>query len=132
MQKKQYVKGLPIYQAGNGLVNLIIKSTKSFTREMRPLLGRMMLEESMRMMGNIIHANTSWDLKEKIERIDRVLRSVETIEMLYQSAYEFRLINKEIWANSIELTDSISNQAGGWRKSFERKLRESGGQSARR
>lgn len=120
-QKKSFVKGLPIYKSGNELVKLAISSSKGFTREMRPLLGRMMLEESVTLVGHIIRANSAWGASEKIAHLDLVLRSVDVMELLWQSAYEFRLVNKIAWGDSIRLTGDIGSQAGGWRKSLSAK-----------
>lgn len=120
---KKHIKGLPIYQEGNNLVKLVLKSTKEFSKGMRPLLGRMMLEESMQIIRHIIRANTERDIKEKVRRIERILIGIESIDLLWQSAFEYKLINSAVLASSIEITESLSNQAGGWKRHFERQLK---------
>lgn len=112
---KGSVKNTPIYRTALQLLQFTIKETAHFTKQMRPTLGKMLIEDTVILIGRICKANAAQD---KYDHLTEVLNLTEAIEAMWQAAYEVRVINTKALAGSIDLTGSISKQAGGWRKAF--------------
>ena len=112
---KGSVKNTPIYRTALHLLQFTIKETAHFTRQMRPTLGKMLIEDAVTLIGVICKANAAQD---KYEHLTEALNLTEAIEAMWQAAYEVRAINIKALAGSIDLTGSISKQAAGWRKAF--------------
>ena len=45
--KKGYVKDTPIYRASIDLLNFALNTTKDFSRQMRPTLGKILIESTV-------------------------------------------------------------------------------------
>ena len=113
--KKGYVKDTPIYRAAIDLLNFTLNTTKDFSRQMRPTLGKILIESTVDLVGKVCKANAARD---KYQHLTDALEVVESIAAMWQAAHEVRLINITAFAKAIELTECIARQAAGWRKAF--------------
>ena len=113
--KKGYVKDTPIYRASIDLLNFALNTTKDFSRQMRPTLGKILIESTVDLVGKVCKANAARD---KYQHLTDALEVVESIAAMWQAAHEVRLINVAAFARAIELTECIARQAAGWRKAF--------------
>ena len=113
--KKGYVKDTPIYRAAIDLLNFALNTTKDFSRQMRPTLGKILIESTVDLVGKVCKANAARD---KYQHLTDALEVVESIAAMWQAAHEVRLINITAFAKAIELTECIARQAAGWRKAF--------------
>ena len=113
--KKGYVKDTPIYRASIDLLNFALNTTKDFSRQMRPTLGKILIESTVDLVGKVCKANAA---REKYQHLTDALELVESIAAMWQAAHEVRLINITAFAKAIELTECIARQAAGWRKAF--------------
>ena len=106
---------MPIYRAVINLLNFTLNTTKDFNRQMRPTLGKILIESAVELVGKVCKANAA---RNKYEHLTDALEVVESIAALWQAAHEVRLINIAAFAQAIELTEGIARQAAGWRKAF--------------
>ena len=113
--KKGYVKDMPIYRAVIELLKFTLNATKDFNKQMRPTLGKILLESTVELVGKVCKANAARD---KYQHLTDGLEMVESIAAMWQAAHEVRLINVTAFAKAIELTECIARQAAGWRKTF--------------
>ena len=113
--KKGYVKDTPIYRAAIDLLNFTLNTTKDFSRQMRPTLGKILIESTVDLVGKVCKANAARD---KYQHLTEAIEVVESIAAMWQAAHEVRLINLAAFAKAIELTECIARQAAGWRKAF--------------
>lgn len=113
--RKRYVKDMPIYRAAINLLNFTLNATKDFSRQMRPTLGKILIESAVELVGKVCKANAA---RNKYQHLTDALEVVESIAAMWQAAHEVRLINIAAFAKAIELTEGIARQAAGWRKAF--------------
>ena len=106
-------KHLPIYKASYELVKLLTDAARNFSRDFRPTLGLTINREAVDLVLYVYRANAA---ENKTELIKQVLEKIQVLEMLVQMSFDLKLISMKIYIACIEITDSISNQAGGWLK----------------
>ena len=58
-----------------------------------------------------------WDIRSVAWSCRALLERLEAATALLRASHGLRLISTKVWAESIELTDSVGKQAGGWLKS---------------
>ena len=100
-------------------VDLAILATRilpDMNRAHRGLIGRDIREAAKAVVKNIRYANQSRD-QARIDYINTVLDLTESIVIDFRIAFELRLISRDLWSQSIQLTGSLGKQAGGWLKS---------------
>lgn len=113
--RKRYVKDMPIYRAVINLLNFTLNATKDFSRQMRPTLGKILIESAVDLVGKVCKANAA---RNKYQHLTDALEVIESIAAMWQAAHEVRLINIAAFAKAIDLTENIARQAAGWRKAF--------------
>lgn len=97
-------------------VDLAILATRilpDMNRAHRGLIGRDIREAAKAVVKNIRYANQSRD-QARIDYINTVLDLTESIVIDFRIAFELRLISRDLWSQSIQLTGSLGKQAGGW------------------
>lgn len=110
-------KHLPIYKASYSLVKIITSATRDFSRAFRPTLGAHMTKEAIDLILCVYRANAA---RNKAEHIRQAQEKIQVLEMLVQMAFDLHLINAEVYAQCIDITEDIGKQAGGWLKFAER------------
>ena len=106
---------LSIHKCAIELATLATRILPDMNRAHRSLIGRDIREAAKAAIKNIRYANESRD-QARIDYINTVLDLTESIVIDFRIAFELRLINRECWSQSIQLTGSLAKQAGGWRK----------------
>lgn len=112
---KGSVKNTPIYRQAIALLQFTLRETANFTRQMRPTLGKVLIDDTVELVRKICKANAA---RNKYDALTDALELIEALEALWQAAYEIKLINVKSLAGSIELTGGLAKQAGGWRKAY--------------
>ena len=119
-------KHIPVYVASRELAKLIFEQVKEFPRDYRPTLGNIMAKEALELILHIYRANVA---ENKAPHLTIALEKLQVTEMLLQTAHDLKLISVSKYAESIDLTESIGKQAGGWRKSSAKVIIECSNQS---
>lgn len=92
-------KHLPIYKLTYELLGRIHKVTKEFPREYKFTLAQ-----------NLQH-----------EVIEHMLERLQVIELLVRLAHDLKILPMKNYASLVEMTESISKQSQGWKKSVAKK-----------
>jgi len=86
---------------------------KTFPREYKFTLGQKIQEEVVELVVLIYRANS---MRDKELFIDQILERVQVIGLLIRLSQDMRILQKKHYASMVEMTESISRQAQGWRK----------------
>ncbi len=109
---------LPIYRLTYELLQQIVKQTKDFPREYKFTLGQQMKNEVIELVVLIYRANSALD---KSEPISALLERVQVVELLTRLCKDMRILPTKGYATLVEMTESISKQAHGWKRAVEKK-----------
>jgi hypothetical protein len=104
---------LPIYKLAYDLLDLATDLTRNMPRDFKASLGNQIRNECVSLMVLIGRANIARD---KTPHLDAMLESQQVIELLMRLSHDKRFISPKQWTRSIDLTDRIGAQTGGWRK----------------
>lgn len=104
---------LPIYKLAYDLLDLATDLTRNMPRDFKASLGNQIRNECVALMVQIGRANAA---HAKAPHIDAMLESLQVVELLTRLSHDKRFISPKQWARSIDLTDRIGKQAGGWRR----------------
>jgi hypothetical protein len=104
---------LAIYKLAYDLLDLATDLTRNMPRDFKASLGGQVRNECVKMMVLLGRANIA---TRKAPHLDELLESLQVVELLMRLSHDKRFISPRQWARSIELTDRIGKQAGGWRK----------------
>ncbi len=107
---------LPIYKEAYALLDCVMDLAKNMPRDLKPLIGEKLRDESLGILDMVFRANSS---QNKVPHLDNLLSSLQVVELLCRLSKDRRLISVGQYAKAIKLTDSIGRQAGGWRKKFQ-------------
>ncbi len=119
---------LPIYKLAYDLLSLATDLTRNVPRDFKSSLGAQIRNECVTMLVLIGRANAASD---KVPHLDAMLESQQVIELLMRLSHDKHFISPKQWARSIELTERIGRQGGGWRKSEQKRpLRDGQGRHA--
>jgi len=104
---------LPVYKLAYDLLDLATDLTRNMPRDFKASLGNQIRNECVTLMVLIGRANAS---DNKVPHLNAMLESQQVIELLMRLSHDKRFISPKQWARSIDLTERIGQQAGGWRK----------------
>jgi hypothetical protein len=104
---------LPIHKTSCDLLGVAIEAAKHMPRDFKSTLGVEIRKECVSLVVRIARANAAI---EKVPHIERMLESIEILNVLMRVSRDKRLISNKIYADAVELTSSIGKQAGGWKK----------------
>ena len=104
---------LPIYKLTYDLLDLATDLTRNMPRDFKASLGQQIRVECVAMIVLIGKANAAQD---KSPALDALLEHLQVVELLMRLSHDKRFISPRQWARSVELTERIGAQAGGWRK----------------
>lgn len=105
---------LPIYKAAYSLFDLITNLAKNMPRDFKQSIGGKLRDEMVEIMVLIFRANTA---REKAPHLEKLIERLQVAELLLRLSRDKRLISPEQYARTVEMTQSIGKQAGGWRRS---------------
>lgn len=106
-------KDLEIYRAADALLKLALKVQAQVPRAYRVAVGMRISNEAADILVLVARANAARG-ESRAMQLRSLLERVEAARVLLRAAYELKIIARGIWAESIELTDSVGKQANGW------------------
>ncbi len=106
---------LPIHKIAFDLLSLATDITRNIPRDLKVGLGSKVRDECIEMLTLIARANSSHD---KTVHIVGIIERNDTVKFLLRLFKEKRFISVKQHADSIELIESISKQANGWKKKY--------------
>lgn len=104
---------LPIYKVTYDLLQVVTEITRNMPKDYKHSLGSKIREECVALVTYIYRANSS---KNKYEHIETMLERLSVATLMLRLAKDLRLISLKQFARTVELTDQIGRQAGGWMK----------------
>ena len=113
-------KHLPIYRSSYELLVKVTRLSRHFQRDFKYTLGDSLREETIKLVLAIYRANSASD---KTHLIELVLEQVQILDLILRLCRDMRLLSTEAYTECVILTDSLSQQAQGW-KSSSRKSRQ--------
>lgn len=104
---------LPIYKSTYELLRVSAEITRHMPRDYKLSLGAKIQTECVELVASVYRAAAARD---KRQLIGALLERLDVAQLLLQLAADLRLISISQHAKTLELTDAIGRQAGGWRK----------------
>lgn len=109
-------KDLEIYKAADQLLALSLRLQTQVPRAYRVAVGQRISNECADILLTVARANAARGSSRETH-ISSLLERLEAASALLRASHGLRLISSKVWAESIELTDSVGKQAHGWLKS---------------
>ncbi|MBY0315884.1 MAG: four helix bundle protein [Bdellovibrionales bacterium] len=109
---------LPIYKLTYELLGRVNVATKNFPREYKFTLAQSLQQEVIELVILIYRANAALN---KSPVIDTMLERLQVIELLIRLAHDLKILPLKHDAALVEMTESISKQSQGWKKSISKK-----------
>jgi uncharacterized tellurite resistance protein B-like protein len=106
---------LPIYKIAFDLLSLATDLTRNMPRDLKAGLGAEVRAECIKMLMSIARANSNIN---KIAHITDIIERNDVVKFLLRLFKEKRYISIKQHAAAIELIESISKQANGWKKKY--------------
>ncbi|MBF0503987.1 MAG: four helix bundle protein [Candidatus Omnitrophica bacterium] len=105
---------LPIYKLTYELLGRVMLVTKDFPRDHKYTLGQKLRDEIISCIVLIYRANSS---EEKVKIINEILEKILVMELLIRLSHDMHILSIKHYAGLVEMTESLSRQAEGWKKS---------------
>ena len=112
-------KDLEIYRAASALLKFALAVQAQVPRAYRVAVGQRIANECADILLLVARANVARGSSRQAQ-IESLLERLEAATVLLRAAHELRIISTGKWAQSIELTGSVSKQASGWLKATQR------------
>lgn len=110
---------LPIHKKGSDLLQLAITAQAQMPRTVKRLLGDKITDHCIEMLDLMALANAS-QKAERAALIQDLLRRVRALTVLMRVSHKNRYISTTVWAESVQMLDSIGKQGSGWLKSAQK------------
>ena len=107
---------LPIYKKGCDLVQLAFNVQQQMPRSFKRTLGEKITVHCTDMLDLMAMANATRGAERGV-LIRELLKLQHTTTVLLRVCHDMRFISHKVWADSMQLLDSIGKQGGGWLKS---------------
>jgi hypothetical protein len=107
---------LPIYRTGVQLLSLALKVQEQMPRSMKRTLGEKINQHCVAMLDLMALANAS-QRGQRAAHIEQLMQHQRAATVLLRVGHDARYIAHSLWADSVQLLDSIGRQGGGWLKS---------------
>lgn len=109
---------LPIHATGCALLALAFKIQEQMPRGIKRQLGEKITTHCVEMLDLMALANASkGDRARRAEYIGELLRHLRATTVLLRVGHDGHYVSHKLWAQSVQLLDSIGKQGGGWLKS---------------
>ncbi len=107
---------LPIYEHGCKLLELALDVQTQMRRDFKRTLGDRIHTLCVDMLEAMAMANAARG-HDRLEQLELLLKHSRTLTALLRvgHTHKMKLISNGLWADSIELLDTIGAMAGGWR-----------------
>jgi hypothetical protein len=110
---------LPIHKKGADLLQLAIAAQAQMPRTVKRLLGDKITSHCIEMLDLMAMANAS-QRGERAALIRELLRHARTLTVLMRVSHKSRYISTTVWADSVQMLESIGKQGSGWLKSAQK------------
>jgi hypothetical protein len=107
---------LPIHRTGVRLLALAIKAQEQMPRGVKRSLGDKVSQHCVDMLDLMALANATKH-HERAAYIQQLMTHLRAMQVLMRVAFDSRYVSPKLWADSVQLLDSIGKQGGGWLKS---------------
>lgn len=110
---------LQIHKTGCTLLGLAFKVLEQMPRGMKRHLGEKIVTHCVEILDLMAMANMSKAAR-RAEYIRELLTHTRATEVLLRVGMESQNVTRKLWAQCVELLDSIGRQGGGWLKSAQK------------
>ena len=107
---------LPIYKTGVQLLALAVRAQEQMPRGVKRTLGEKIAEHCVAMLDLMALANAT-QRAERARHIHELMTRLRAMTVLLRVSHDSRYVSHRVWAESVQLLDSIGRQGGGWLKS---------------
>jgi hypothetical protein len=111
---------LPIYRTGTKLLALAIRVQEQMPRQVKRSLGDKVSAHCVEMLDLMALANATKHA-ERAAYINELMKHLRATTVLLRVSHDCRYVSPKLWADSVQLLDSIGRQGGGWLKSSSNK-----------
>jgi hypothetical protein len=108
---------LPIHKKGRELLQLAFQVQQQMPRAFKRTLGEKITVHCTEMLDLMAMANATRGA-ERAAYIRELLARQRTSTVLLRVCHDMRFISHKLWADSVQLLESIGKQGGGWLKSI--------------
>jgi hypothetical protein len=106
-----------IYRAVTELARFATLAAADMRRDVKPLIGRILVEETIYMGVMVLRANKA-PAAEKASHFEELLEQTEVVQMTLRLARECRYLPNAVFTESLPLTASVAKQATALRNHF--------------
>lgn len=106
---------LPIHRTGVQLLQFAYKAQEHMPRGVKRSLGDKIAHVCVEMLDQMALANATRG-PERAAHIERLLKHHRALTVMLRVGHDARYITTSVWAQSVQLLDSIGKQGGGWLK----------------
>jgi hypothetical protein len=106
-----------IYRAAAELTKVVTVAAVNMRREAKPLIGRLLIEESVWMGVLVLRANKAQE-RAKLPHLEQLLEQTEIVQMTLRVARETKFLTTTAYEQSMPLTVSVAKQATALRNHF--------------
>ena len=107
---------LPIHRTGVRLLALAFKVQEQMPRQVKRSLGDKITAHCVDMLDLMALANATKHA-ERAAHLAEILKHQRAVQVLLRVSHDSRYVSPKLWAESVQLLDSVGKQAGGWLKS---------------
>lgn len=108
---------LPVYKASYDLLLLVYEYSNPLSRDYKYTIGERLKSETLELLLLVFKSSTSEDKNKKVfilEAIDKI----ELVRLLLRVLKDLKQLSLKRYAQISILTENISKQITGWKKSF--------------
>lgn len=106
-----------IYRAVTELAMFVTKAATNMRRDVKPLLGKLLVDETVWMGVVILRANKAREAA-KLPHLEELIEQTEIVQMALRIARECGYVANSTFTDSIPLTASVARQATALRNRF--------------
>jgi hypothetical protein len=106
---------LPIYRTGVRLLALAVQIQTQMPRQVKRSLGEKVSAHCIEMLDLMALANATRQA-ERASYIAQLMKHLRAVTVLLRVSHDSRYVSPKLWADSVQLLDSIGKQGGGWLK----------------
>jgi len=107
---------LPIHRTGVKLLALAVKVQEQMPRGIKRSMGEKIIQACVEMLDLMALANATKH-RDRAEHINHLMTRQRAVTVLMRVCHESRYVPTKLWAQMVDLLESIGRQGGGWLKS---------------
>jgi len=106
---------LSIYKDGCDLLSLAVDVQTQMQRAYKRSVGDRIHDLCAAMLEDMAMANACRGA-DRVAQIDRLLMHLRAVTAMLRVGHDKKLIATKVWAQSVEVLDTIGARAGGWKR----------------